>query len=94
MGLGQTNLPGQTRMMDTGSGAGAGTAVITADENDIGSALGHTCGNGAHTGFRNQLDVDPCVGIGVLKVEDKLGQVLNGVNIMVRGRGDKTHTGG
>ena len=43
----------------------------------------------AHLG--HELDGDPGVRVGVLEVVDQLGQVLDGVDVVVRGRADQAH---
>ena len=48
-------------------------------------------GHGAHTHLGDQLHVDPADRIGVLEVVDELGQVLDGVDVVVGWRGDQPH---
>ena len=93
MGLGDAQLPGQARVLDGGAGGCTG-AVVTGDEDDLRAALGNTGGNGADTGLADQLHVDVGVAVGVLQVIDQLGQILDGVDVVVgRGR-DQAHAGG
>ena len=44
--------------------------------------------------LRHELDGHLPVGVGVLEVVDQLRQVLDGVDVVVRGRRDEAHTGG
>ena len=94
MGLGDAQLPRQTCVLDGGAGRSTGAAVIAGHQNDLCAALGNTGGNGAHTGLADQLHVDVGVAVGILQVIDQLGQILDGVDVVVgRGR-DQAHAGG
>ena len=46
-------------------------------------ALATPGSDGADTHFRHQLDIDAGIAVGVLEVVDQLGQVLNGVDVVV-----------
>ena len=94
VGLGDAQLPGQACILDGGAGGCTGAAVVTGDKDDLCAALGNTGGNGADTGLADQLYVDVGVAVGVLQVIDQLGQILDGVDVVVgRGR-DQAHAGG
>ena len=84
MRLGHTQLPGKSGVSDAGPGRSAGAAIVAADQDNVRPSLGHPRGNGAHADLGNQLDVNPGQGIGVLQVVDQLGQVFNGINVVVR----------
>mmetsp|Transcript_43010 Transcript_43010/g.103697 ORF Transcript_43010/g.103697 Transcript_43010/m.103697 type:complete len:278 (-) Transcript_43010:2611-3444(-) len=81
-------------MLDPGPPGGAGAAVIPRNEDVIRLALGDTCCNDAHSDFRHQLHTHIRSGVGVLQIEDQLGQILDGVNVVVRRRGDQPNSGG
>ena len=49
---------------------------------------------GADAGFGDQLHRDQRLGIDLLEIEDQLGEILNGVDVMVRRRRDQCHAGG
>ena len=66
---------------------------MAADQDLVGSTLGHTGGDGADAGLADQLDRHACAGVGVLKVKDQLCQVLDRVNIVVRRRRDQADAG-
>ena len=66
---------------------------MAADQNLVGGALGHAGSNGADAGLADQLDRHARTGVGVLKVEDKLRQVLDGVDVVMRRRRDQADTG-
>ena len=66
---------------------------MAADQNLVGSTLGHTGGDGADAGLTDQLDRHARAGVGVLKIEDQLCQVLDRVNIVVRRRRDQADAG-
>ena len=88
----QTQFPRQTGMLDARLRRSAGAAVMAADQHDIGVAFGHARGDRADADFRNQLDADAGMMIGVLEIVNQLRQIFDGVNIMVRRRRDQTHT--
>ena len=67
---------------------------MAADQDLVGSTLGHTGGDGADAGLADQLDVDVSAAVGVFQIVDQLCQILDGVDIVVgRGR-DQAHAGG
>ena len=50
-------------------------------------SLGHTGGDGADAHLGHQLDADPGVDVGILQVVDQLGQIFDGIDVVVRRRG-------
>ncbi len=94
MGLGHAQFPWHAGVVDGAAGGGSGTAVIATDEHHLSARLGHTSGDGADAGLSAQFDRDPGLAVGVFQVVDELGQVLDGVDVVVgRGR-DEGDTGG
>ena len=93
LGLGEAKLQRQTRMPDRVARRGTRAAVMTADQDLVGSTLGHTGGDGADAGLADQLDRHARAGVGVLKVKDQLCQVLDRVNIVVRRRRNQADAG-
>ena len=93
LGLGKAKLQRQTRMPDRVACSGTRAAIVAADQDLVGSALGHTGGDGSDTGLADQLDRHARAGVGVLKVKDQLCQVLDRVNIVVRRRRDQADAG-
>ncbi len=91
--LGKANLERQTRVPDRVARSGARAAVVAADQDLVGSALGHAGGDGADAGLADQLDRHARAGVGVLKIEDKLRQVLDGVDVVVRRRRNQADAG-
>src|SRR5699024_10742246 len=73
---------------------GTGTAVVPRDEHHVGVRLGHTGGDRAHAHLGDELDVHPGRRVGVLQVVDQLGDVLDGVDVVVRRWRDQSHAGG
>jgi hypothetical protein len=55
--------------------------------------MGEASRDGADADLGHQLHRDASVGIGVLEVEDQLGDVLDGVDVVVRRRRDEGHAG-
>ena len=57
---------------------------MAGDLNHVGVGLGNPGGNGANANFRHQLDRHFCGGMNLVQVVNELGQVLNGIDVMVR----------
>ncbi len=92
MGLRQTQFPGQTGIVNGTLGCCTCPAVMPGDQNDSGAGFRHAAGNGPDTVFRYQFYGDPGLPVGVFQVVNQLGQILDGVNV-VMGRGrDEGHT--
>ena len=73
LSLGKAKLQRQTGVPDRIASSGTRAAIVTADQDLVGSALGHTGGDGADAGLADQLDRHARARIGVLKVKDELG---------------------
>ena len=86
MGVGQAQLPRQPGVLDARLRRRPGTAVMATDEDDVGFALGDAGGDRADTDFGDQLDVDAGVAVRILEVVDELGQILDGIDVVVRRR--------
>ena len=93
LGLGKAKLQRQTGVPDRIASSGTRAAIVAADQDLVGSALGHTGGDGADAGLADQLDRHACAGVGVLKVKDELGQVFDGVDVVMRRRRDQADAG-
>ena len=87
VGLGHPQLPRHTGRMDGTAGGGAGAPVIAGDQYYLGPGLGHAGGDGAHPGSAHQLYRDAGLPVGILQVVDQLGQILDGVDVVVGRRG-------
>ena len=55
--------------------------------------LGHACGNRPDSGLCHELHGDACARIDLLEVIDELGQILDRVDVVVRGRRDEGDAG-
>ena len=93
LGLGKAKLQRQTRVPDRVARSGTRAAIVAADQDLVGSALGHAGGDGADAGLADQLDRHASAGVGVLKVKDQLCQVLDGVDVVVRRRRNQANAG-
>ena len=78
-------------MVDGVARGRARAAIVTGDGDLVGAALRHAGGDGAHARQRAQLHGHARIGVGVLQVEDELRQVLDGVDVVMRRRGDQAH---
>src|ERR1035438_9367658 len=84
--LGQTQFPRNARMLDRRERRRARAAVVTADEYHVRVRLGDAGGDGAHADLRDQLHAHARVAVRVLQVVDQLGEVFDGINVVVRRR--------
>ena len=64
-------------MLETVERRGAGAAVVTGDQYDVGVSLGYAGRHRADADLGYQLDVDPGVRIRILQIVDELGQILD-----------------
>ncbi len=94
LGLRETELPRGSRVLEAGQRGGPRAAVVAGDEDDVGVGLADARRDRADADLADQLDVDPGRRVGVLQVVDELGEVFDGVDVVVRGRGDEPNAGG
>ena len=83
MRLRNAQLPGKPCIIDGIPGGRAGAAVIGGNQDDLGPCLGHACGHRAHTCLRHQLDGNPGLLVGIFQIIYELGQVLDGIYVMM-----------
>ena len=93
LSLGKAKLQRQTGVPDRIARSGTRAAIVAADQDLVGSTLGHTGGDGADASLADQLDRHARAGVGVLKVKDQLCQVLDRVDVVVRRRRDQADAG-
>ena len=86
LGLGEPQLPGDARVLDRGQRRGAGAAVVTGDQHDVGVRLRHASGDGADADFGDELHVNRARRVGVLQVVNQLRQILDRVDVVMRRR--------
>ena len=91
--FGQAQLPRPPGVLDGREGRRARAAVMAGNQNDIRVRLGHSGGDGADADFGDELDAHAGFAVGVLEVVDQFGQVLDGINIMVRRGGNQADPG-
>ena len=84
--LGKAKLPRKPRIMNGGSRSSPCTSVIAGNQNNLGSSFGNTCSDCTDAGFRDQFYGNPRIPIGIFKIINQLGQIFDGINIMVRRR--------
>ena len=88
VGFGDAQLPGEAGIVDGRAGRRAGPAVVTGDQHHLCARLRDAAGDGPHARLRNQLDADAGIPVGVFQIENQLGQILDGIDIMM---GRRTH---
>ena len=87
LGLGETELPRGAGVLHRRQRRGAGAAVVTGDQHDVGVRLADTPAATVPTPTSaTSFDVHPGGRVGVLQVVDQLRQVLDGVDVVVRRR--------
>ena len=93
VGFRKAQLPGETGVVDGAFRRSAGAAVIAGNQHAPGACLGNAGRNGAHACLGDQLHGNAGVPVCVFQIENELGQILNGVNVVVgRGR-NQCHAG-
>ena len=92
MSFSEAEFPWQAGVLHGGLRGGTGAAIETGDENDVRVCLGHTGGDSADADFGDELHTDACGTVRILQVVDELGQIFNGVDVMMRRRRDEAHT--
>ena len=80
-------------MLDGRQWRGAGAAIVAGNNHVIGLGLGHTGGNGANAYFGHQFHGNSRLRIHVLQVVNELGQVFDGIDVVVWGRRDQANAG-
>src|SRR5690606_28294142 len=89
--FGQAQFPGRAYMLDRRHGRRTGAAVVAGDHDMVGLGLGHAGRHGAHPHFGHELDRDRRLAVDVFQVVNKLRQVFDGIDVVVRRRRDQAH---
>ena len=92
MGFCQAKLQRTTRELDRGQGCSTCSADRAGNIDDVSICLGHAGSDGANAGRGDQFHPDPRLRIDLFEVVDQLGQVFDGIDVMVRRRRDQRHT--
>mmetsp|Transcript_21078 Transcript_21078/g.39507 ORF Transcript_21078/g.39507 Transcript_21078/m.39507 type:complete len:1048 (-) Transcript_21078:533-3676(-) len=93
LGLGESELPRQPAALDSSPGSCSGTSIVSGDDDMVSNGLGDSSSDDTNSDLRNKLDRDLARGLGVLQVVDKLSQILDRVDVVVRRRGDEADAG-
>ena len=91
--FGQANFPWAAAMFDGRPWRCACATIVPRNYHMVSLALGHTCGNCAHTHFGHQFHTDVSMRCHVFQVVNQLRQVFNRINIVVRWWRNQAHTG-
>src|SRR6266436_2302655 len=89
----QTTFPTKTCVIDGGQMRRAGTTVVPADGDDVGTRFGNARGDDADASGGNQFYPDAGARIDGAEVVDQLGEVLDAVNVVVRRRRNQRRAG-
>ncbi len=87
--LGDADFPGGASVFDGGEGAGTGAAFVAGDEDDVGVGFGDACSDGADACLGDKFDADFGAGVDLFEVVDELGEVFDGVDVVVWRGGDE-----
>ena len=93
MGFREPQLPGKSRIMDGALGSGSCSSVIAGNQDDLCAGFGNACRYGAHSCFGYQFHGNSCIFVGVFQIIDQLRQILDRINVVVRGRGNQADAG-
>ena len=91
--LGEAQLPRDAGVLDGRERRGARPAVVARDQDHVRVRLGHARRHGPHAHLGHELHADPGLVVRVLEVVDELLEVLDGVDVVVRGRADEPDAG-
>ena len=94
VGLGDAQLPGHAGVLDGGERGCAGATRVARDHQMIGARLGDAGRDRADADLGAELDADACLRVRVLQIVDKLGHILDRVDVVVRRRADKSDARG
>ena len=92
--LGKSELKGEARVVDRVARCRTRAAVRTGDEDFGCSSLCDAGRDGSHAGLAHELHRDACVRVRALQVKDELGEVFDGVDVVVRWGRDEPDAGG
>ena len=70
MRFGDTQLPRKSRIVNGGHRSGAGSSVVSTDQDHLGAGLGDAGSDGSDTGFGHKLDGDSGPRISVFQVKN------------------------
>mmetsp|Transcript_15954 Transcript_15954/g.39104 ORF Transcript_15954/g.39104 Transcript_15954/m.39104 type:complete len:753 (+) Transcript_15954:902-3160(+) len=94
LSLSKTKFPRKSTSLDSSPGSCSCTTIVSTDKNVVRIGLGNTCSNNTDTNFRDKLDRNFSIWLGVLQIMNELSKILNRVNVVVRRWGNQTDTGG
>src|SRR3712207_5577533 len=80
-------------MLYGGERRGPRATVVAGDGYVIRPGLRDACGYRPYPHLGDELDAHIGAGVGVLEIVDELGEVLDGVDVVVGRRGDQTYPG-
>ena len=86
MRFSQAKLPWQTGMCGGGQRRCTGTTIVAGDQHHIGKCFRHTGGDGAYAHFSYQLHADTGSAVTVLQIMNQLGQIFDGIDVVMRRR--------
>ncbi len=69
----------------------ARSSVVSADQNHVGMSLGHARSHGSDADFGHELHRNARAGIRIFQVVNKLRQIFDGIDVVVRRRRDQAH---
>ena len=92
MCLCKSKLPRKSCIVDGTSRCRSGTSVVSGDQNGLCSGFCNTGSDRTNTSLGNQFYGNICILVCIFQVIDQLCQVLDGIDIVMRRRGDQGNT--
>src|ERR1700694_4326858 len=86
MSFAQPDFPGKAGVLNGGQWRRAGTAIVSADGDDVRARLGYSRGNDADSGAGNEFYADARARIHGAQVVNQLREVFDAVNVVMRRR--------
>ena len=92
MGFSKSKLPWKSCIVNGASGCCTSTSIISGNQDYLCTSLCNSGCNRTNASLRNQLYRNICIFICIFQVIDQLCQVLDGIDIVMRRRGDQGNT--
>ena len=83
-GLGEAYLRRNARIAYRGHRRSSCTSFSSGNDYQVGFGLSDARRDGTYSTLCHEFHADACIGVDIAKIEDQLGQVLDGIDVMVR----------
>ena len=90
VGLGETKLPRKTSVLDASPAGRTSTSVVTGNQNMVRLSLGHSTCDDPDADLGHELDRHTSARVRALQIVNKLLEILDRVDVVVRRRRDES----